>query len=52
MEVEVIKVKILDLDMDYFMEHVAHRIVESSDDRLAEKKYGSCVWSKTVLLIF
>lgn len=37
--------KILDLDMDYFMESVAHTS-DSVDDRLLEDDYGESVWSE------
>ncbi|WP_253293915.1 group II intron maturase-specific domain-containing protein [Falcatimonas sp. MSJ-15] len=38
--------KILDLDMDYFMENIATGIAESREERLAEDEYGDCVWSE------
>lgn len=38
--------KILDLDMDYFMEDIATGISESREARLEEDEYGTCVWSK------
>ena len=38
--------KIIDLDMDYFMEYIATGIVESREERLAEERYGDCVWSE------
>lgn len=37
--------KILDLDMDYFMESVAHT-PDSVRDRLSENEYGDSVWSE------
>lgn len=37
--------KLLDLDMDYFMEKIAIGITESREDRLSEDEYGYCVWS-------
>ena len=37
--------KILDLDMDYFMEHIAC-IPFSVSDRLDEDNYGDTVWSE------
>lgn len=37
--------KVLDLDMDYFMESVAHTPFSVSE-RLAEEDYGSSVWSE------
>ena len=38
--------KILDLDMDYFMEEIATGIAESREERLLEDEYGGCVWSE------
>lgn len=38
--------KILDLDMDYFMEDIATGIAESREERQAEDEYGDCVWSE------
>ena len=37
--------KVLDLDMDYFMRSVATFINESKQDRLSENDYGKYVWS-------
>ena len=37
--------KILDLDMDYFMDSVAHT-PDSVLERLSEADYGDCVWSE------
>lgn len=37
--------KILDLDMDYFMEDVVTSISESDTSRLSEEYYGESVWS-------
>ena len=37
--------KVLDLDMDYFMEHIAC-IPFSVSDRLDEDNYGDTVWSE------
>lgn len=36
--------KILDLDMDYFMTKIATDIAESSNERLNEMDYGNSVW--------
>lgn len=38
--------KILDLDMDYFMDHIATNIAESIDTRLAEEDYSEFVWKE------
>lgn len=38
--------KVLDLDMDYFMTDIAHTPF-SSVDRLSEQEYGDCVWDAT-----
>ena len=38
--------KLLDLDMDYFMENIAIGITESREERLSEDEYGDCVWSE------
>lgn len=38
--------KLLDLDMDYFMENIAIGIAESREERLSEEEYGDCVWSE------
>lgn len=38
--------KLLDLDMDYFMENIAIGITESREERLSEDEYGYCVWSE------
>lgn len=38
--------KILDLDMDYFMMAIASSVPESSSERLSEKDYGNGVWSE------
>ena len=38
--------KILDLDMDYFLDSVAHFILDSCKKRLSEEYYGEKVWSK------
>ena len=37
--------KILDLDMDYFMKSVATFVDESITERLPEADYGDCVWT-------
>lgn len=36
--------KILDLDMDYFMEYVAYHVSDSETERLSEEGYGDSVW--------
>lgn len=38
--------KILDLDMDYFMDKVATFVSESSTERLPEDSYGESVWEE------
>jgi hypothetical protein len=38
--------KILDLDMDYFMEEIVHTS-DSVIERLSEEDYSSCVWTET-----
>lgn len=38
--------KVLDLDMDYFMKSVATFINESEPERLPEEDYGDSVWSE------
>jgi len=37
--------RLLDLDMDYFMENIATDIDESKDERLSEYDFGGGVWS-------
>lgn len=37
--------RILDIDMDYFMEDIAHTS-DTITERLSEEDYGDCVWSK------
>lgn len=38
--------RILDLDMDYFMEKIAEFIPVSCKDRLPENEYGGSVWTE------
>lgn len=38
--------KLLDLDMDYFMDSIATDIAESSNERLSEEYYGENVWNE------
>lgn len=38
--------KVLDLDMDYFMGAVATFIKESESERLSEDEYGGCIWTE------
>lgn len=38
--------RILDLDMDYFMKCDVHSSSELYEDRLDEKEYGDKVWSE------
>lgn len=38
--------KILDLDMDYFMRLVATSISETETGRLPESEYGDCIWTE------
>lgn len=44
--------KILDLDMDYFMNRIASDIPESTVERLPEEEYGDCVWEKDIIIDF
>lgn len=37
--------KVLDIDMDYFMEEIAHTN-DYVTERLSEEKFGGCVWSR------
>lgn len=41
--------KVLDLDMDYFMRSVATFINESEPERLSEDDYGGCIGLKEKL---
>lgn len=43
--------KVLDLDMDYFMTDIAHTPF-SSMDRLSEQEYGDSVWDATAVRSF
>lgn len=38
--------KILDLDMDYFMEYVAYHVSDNETERLSEEGYGDSVWTE------
>ena len=38
--------RVLDLDMDYFMKLVATCVDESTTERLSEEYYGDCVWTE------
>lgn len=38
--------KVLDLDMDYFMDYVATGIADTETERLSEEEYGHYVWSE------
>lgn len=38
--------RVLDLDMDYFMKSVATSVDESTPERLSEEDYGDCVWTE------
>ena len=38
--------KLLDLDMDYFMDRIATDIAESVEERLSEEDYGDYVWDE------
>ena len=38
--------KILDLDMDYFMEYAAYGVPEDRTERLPEEGYGDSVWTE------
>ena len=38
--------KVLDLDMDYFMRSVATFINELEPERLSEDDYGDCIWTE------
>ncbi len=44
--------KVLDLDMDYFMDEVAAFIPSSVDERLPESDYGKAVWSENRVRTF
>lgn len=44
--------KILDLDMDYFMDDIASGISESKLDRLSEDDYGMAVWNRERVINF
>ncbi len=44
--------RVLDLDMDYFMRSVASFIDESVSERLPEEDYRDCVWSEQEVRIF
>lgn len=44
--------RILDLDMDYFMTKVAHDIPETSTERLDEECYAEAVWDKQRVIDF
>ena len=44
--------RILDLDMDYFMTKVAHDIPETSTERLDEECYAEAVWDKKKVIDF
>ena len=43
--------KVLDLDMDYFMKSIAHTPFDVSS-RLSEKDYGNSVWTKDQVITF
>lgn len=44
--------RLLDLDMDYFMDNIATDISEDSNERLPEEYYGSCVWTAERIIDF
>ncbi len=44
--------KVLDLDMDYFMDEVATFISSSVDERLPEDDYGEAVWTEDRIRTF
>lgn len=44
--------RVLDLDMDYFMDSVASFVPEDSQDRLREEDYGESVWAKARVINF
>lgn len=44
--------RILDLDMDYFMTEVANNVPETSTDRLEEEFYRDAVWSRERVVDF
>ena len=44
--------RILDLDMDYFMTKVAHDVPETSTERLDEEYYAESVWDKQKVIDF
>lgn len=43
--------RFLDIDIDYFMEEIAHT-PDLIQERLSEKEYGKCVWNKERVRIF
>ena len=44
--------KVLDLDMDYFMETVETGITSGTVERIPEKEYGEKVWSENKVRTF
>ena len=44
--------RILDLDMDYFMTEVAHDVPETSEERLEEEYYAEAVWDRKRVVDF
>ena len=44
--------RILDLDMDYFMDSVATFVPASSEERLDEENYSKAVWSSAHVRTF
>ena len=44
--------KVLDLDMDYFMTSVATSIDDPEQERLPENDYGDCVWTERAVRSF
>lgn len=42
----IVSVKVLDLDMDYFMRSVATFVNELEPERLSEDDYGDCIWTE------
>lgn len=44
--------KILDIDIDYFMDEIAFNIGGNFDERLSESDYGSSVWSEKRVIDF
>ena len=44
--------RVLDLDMDYFMDKIAHYVKDETQERLSEDEYGTSVWSEAQVRYF